>query len=299
MDVIKAILMLGKVLEKENMSEVARELGISSSAVSQHIQQLEKHYDIKLLNRTTRRIKPTEAGLVMWQGAKNIKKSLLSAEENLIHLQTHFKGEVHLSLPSGFIESSEIKYFISSLTTDYPQIELILHTDDNIADLMEGKIDIAIRAAEPQPNSQLIVRYLTQWQLCLCASPNYLAKKPINSLNDLLIQKWIKYDNNIFDNAFSSLNLGAFASHNILYCPNILTARSLAISGFGITFQLMGEINTAVEKKELEIILPMLEMPSYNIYAVSAHRAQSAKVQCVLTLLKKAFKSRASLSIGE
>nr|WP_164997539.1 LysR family transcriptional regulator [Actinobacillus equuli] len=60
------------------MSQVARELGISSSAVSQHIRQLEKHYGIRVLNRTTRKISPTEAGQILWQGAKEIEHALVS-----------------------------------------------------------------------------------------------------------------------------------------------------------------------------------------------------------------------------
>ncbi|WGE87251.1 LysR family transcriptional regulator [Actinobacillus equuli subsp. haemolyticus] len=289
METVKALLILGKVLDAGNMSQVARELGISSSAVSQHIRQLEKHYGIRVLNRTTRKISPTEAGQILWQGAKEIEHALVTSQQNLTALQTDFKGKVRMSLPSGFIESKEIQHFIQRLEQTYPQIELILLTDDSIADLMDGSIDIAIRAAEPAPNSQLIVRYLTQWRLCLCASPAYLAENPIRTPTDLLAQKWLKYNDSVFNNAFSNLNLGQFRSSKILHCPTILAARTLAISGFGLTFQLEGEIASAIKKEELEIVLPHIQMPYYNLYAVTAHRKQSAKMECVLKLLKESF----------
>ncbi|WP_081618458.1 LysR family transcriptional regulator [Actinobacillus capsulatus] len=76
MDTIKAMLILSRVLETGNMSAVARELGMSSSAVSQHIRNLEQHYQMKLLNRTTRQISPTAAGQILWQGARQISQTL-------------------------------------------------------------------------------------------------------------------------------------------------------------------------------------------------------------------------------
>lgn len=289
METVKALLILGKVLDAGNMSEVARELGISSSAVSQHIRQLERYYNIQLLNRTTRKISPTEAGNILWQGAKEIEQALAKTQQNLTALRTDFNGKVRLSLPSGFVESREIQRFIQLLEQTYPQIELILLTDDHIADLMDGSIDIALRAAEPEPNSQLIVRYLAQWRLCLCASPTYLAENPIRTPTDLLAQKWLKYNDSVFNNAFASLNLGQFRSHKILHCPTILAARTLAISGFGVTFQLAGEITPAIQKGELTIVLPDTPLPYYNLYAVTAHRTQSAKIEGVLKLLKMSF----------
>lgn len=294
METVKAMLIFSRVLEMGSMSAVARELGITSSAVSQHVRTLERHYNVQLLHRTTRKISPTSAGQVLWQGAKQISQTLVQTQLALAELQTEFIGKVVISLPTGFIDSVAIKQFIAGVKWQYPHIQLELVPDDHIADLMNEQLDIAIRAAEPDSNSLLITRYLTQWRLCICASPAYLMKNPIRTISDLASQRWIKYNETVFYNTFSSLGLGNIQLDNPFICSSITAAKSLAISGFGLTFQLFGEVEKFVEKGELEIILPEAEMPFYNLYAVTAHRTQSAKIEAILRLLKECFRGEAA-----
>lgn len=289
METVKAMLILSRVLETGNMSAVARELGMTSSAVSQHIRNLERHHNVQLLNRTTRKISPTAAGQILWQGAKQISQILAQTQSALDDLQTAFTGTVSISLPTGFLDSLAVKKFISAVKVQHPHIQLQLIPNDEITDLMNEQIDIAIRAAEPDPNSTLIARYLTQWRLCICASPDYLAQKPIRTATDLVSQRWIKYSESVFRNAFASLGLGNMPLENPFICSSITAARSLAISGFGLTLLLSKEVEKFIKNQELELVLPEIEMPFYNIYAVTAHRAQSAKIEAILRLLKESF----------
>lgn len=289
MDTLKAILIFNLVLEKGSMSAAAKELGITSSAVSQHIQLLEQHHRIKLLNRTTRKISPTAAGKLLWQGAKKISQTLAETQEALADLQIELTGSVIISLPTGFIDSQAVKRFLTEVKLQHPKIQLELIPDDHIADLMNERIDIAIRAAEPDPNSSLVARYLTKWQLCICASPTYLAEKQINNVTDLLSLDWIKYNETVFRNTLSSLGLEGVSPKNSCICSSITASKSLAISGFGLTIQLSGEIEQSLASKELVIVLPEIELPYYNLYAVTAHRTQSAKIQAILQLLKQSF----------
>lgn len=94
MEQIKSMLILSKILEHGSMSKVARELGISASAVSQHLKQLEQFYNLKLLNRTTRQISPTSAGKVIWDGARQILANLNDIDKKLEQLKTEIYGNV-------------------------------------------------------------------------------------------------------------------------------------------------------------------------------------------------------------
>ncbi|OOF66358.1 LysR family transcriptional regulator [Rodentibacter sp. Ppn85] len=287
MDTLKAMLILGKVINSGNMSVVGRELGMSNSAVSQHIKQLERHYGMKLINRTTRHISPTSAGQILWQGAREISQILIKTQQNLTALKTEFSGIVTISLPSSSIESSSIKRFLQQMNVQYPQIDIYLLPDDSVANLYQDSIDIALRATEPDDN--LIARFLTQWKLCICASPTYLANNPINHLGDLAQGTWIHFDNKIFNNAFATMGLGKFSANKVIHCPIISSAKSLALEGFGLTLQLYGDIEYYVENGKLSIVLPNSPLPTHNLYAVTVHRNQSAKIDAVLNVLKQAF----------
>lgn len=70
MDSIKAMLIFAQVIESGSMSAAAKHLGISASAISQHLRQLEKHYAMKLLNRTTRQLNPILEGEILLKGAQ-------------------------------------------------------------------------------------------------------------------------------------------------------------------------------------------------------------------------------------
>ncbi|TCP90088.1 DNA-binding transcriptional LysR family regulator [Cricetibacter osteomyelitidis] len=287
---LNAILIFNKVVEKGNLSAVARELGISASAVSQHLRQLEQHYGIKLLNRTTRRISLTEQGNLLWQGTKQLQAILDDTHRRLEQQQTEVSGIVTISLPSGFIESAAMQGFIYEIGQRYPHIELHLLPEDEVIDLFNSEVDIAIRAVEPLPDSPLIAHYLALWGLGIYASPDYLALHSIRSLHDLPQQHWICNLDNLFQRLFGYLNLGEFQPKRRLQCPNILAARRLAAMGQGLTLQLSGEVAHYIERGELVQVLPEQPLPQYNLYALTTHRTQSAKMAKVLGLLQENFR---------
>lgn len=289
MEHLKSLFIFKQVLETGSMSQVAKNLNVSPSAISQQIQQLEKHYGLALIKRTTRSLTATEAGQILWQGMQKISQQLSQTEQQLSSLQTEFCGKVKLSLPLGFLLSRAVQQFLQQLSVLHPNIQLELLVDDQIVDMQSSQIDIAIRAAEPAPNSMLVARYLSSWQLCICASPNYLAQNPIKATQDLLKQQWIFYNQEVFNTAFHSLNLGDFQVAKPLFCNSILHAKTLSQQGQGLTLQLLGEIEQDLQNGTLTLVLPQQVLPQYRLYAVTAGRSQSAKIQAVLALLKDAF----------
>lgn len=153
---------------------------------------------------------------------------------------------------------------------------------------MESAVDITIQAVALPPDSPLVARLLTG-QLGIYASPDYLQQNPISQLKDLAQEKWIKFSETAFNTAFHSLALGDFSAEKFIQCSSISSARTLALSGCGLTFQLSGEVAKYVQKGELIQLFPNYPMPQHQIYSVTSHRTQSAKINAVLTLLKTAF----------
>lgn len=290
MDQIKQILLFNQVLSLGSMSAAAKALSITPSAISQQLTQLEKHYGIKLLNRSTRQIQATEAGKALWQHAIKIQQQLTQAEQQLAELKHGITGKVSISLPSVFLNSLAICRFIEQLQQKYPNIQLHLEADDQIIDLWEKEIDIAIRAVEPMPDSELIARYLATWQLMICASPSYLLKKPIKNVQDLLHQQWIITQNTVWQQAFKQTELANIANEQTLYCPLLLGARQLVLAGQGLTFMLSGEAKPFIDQGQLQQVKIDLPLPTYNIYALTLERQVPAKISAVLELLKDCFK---------
>lgn len=97
------------------------------------------------------------------------------------------------------------------------------------------------------------------------------------------------YSPPFLNTTFHCLALGDFSFEKVIQCSSISSARTLALSGCGLTFQLSGEVAKYVQKGELIQLFPNYPIPQHQIYAVTSHRTQSAKINAVLTLLKTAF----------
>ncbi|MDG6895541.1 LysR family transcriptional regulator [Volucribacter amazonae] len=115
MEHLKALLLFHQVLQQGSMSAVAKQQGISPSAVSQQLTQLEQHYGVKLLNRSTRSLSPTPAGKALLQQTAQIQLLLEHTEQQLRALTTEISGEVCISLPSGFVNSPPIEQLIKQI----------------------------------------------------------------------------------------------------------------------------------------------------------------------------------------
>lgn len=291
MEHIKALLLFHQVLQQGSMSAVAKQQGISPSAISQQLTQLEQHYGVKLLNRSTRSLSPTPAGNALLQQTAQLQQLLEQTERQLQALTTELNGEVSISLPSGFIDSPPIQQLINQVKQHYPHIQLNLLPEDQLIDLNQHPIDIAIRASAPLANSNLIARHLACWQLMLCASPHYLQQHPLNSPQQLAQHYWIVSRDSVWQNLYQHTALNDIPRHHIIHCPLLLAARTLALAGQGITFQLSGEIAPYLQRGELVAVLPNIPLPRYNLYAITRQRQLPAKVSAVLGLLKNCFKA--------
>lgn len=292
MEQAKLLIIFATVLKHGSMNASASHLGMTASAISQHIKRLEELYQIKLLNRTTRKLIPTEAGKTLWQYAQQLTELLEQTDYAMQHLREDTVGEVKITLPTGYIQMPIMQRVIQRLRIDFPAIRLIFWESDQIVNLLDKNVaDIAIRVV-PQPDDEnLIARPLATWQTLLCASPDYLRQSPIEKPQDLLSAHWLNFHNGVLLNTLNQLNLPTALPENRTDCThNASTARDLARLGLGVTILMSGDIAEDLRSGRLVQLLPDYPLPTRTIYAVTVNRAQSAKIRAVLEVLTEEFK---------
>ena len=288
---MKRLLIFNAVIKKGSMSKAAESLGMTASAVSLHLQHLERHYGLKLLNRSTRRLELTEACRILWQQTETLASLMQETNEKMTHLKAVPSGIVRLSLPTGFIRTLEIRNLLSIVERDYPEIQLTLFAEDSLAQLQQGTVDIALRAGEIHDSPDNVVYRLADWEILIVASPEYLQQHSISQTTDLLTAHWLNHSDFVLLNAFEALNLPRLLPEHRIECPNAsASAYYLATEGMGLVFILSGELRAFQENQRLQPVLPHIKLPNKRISAVVANTAQSAKNVAVLNVLKAVFK---------
>ncbi len=160
------------VVENGGFTAAARTLGISKSAVSKRINQLEAHLGVRLLHRTTRKLSLTEAGERYFEHATQALAAANQAEDAVAELQGEPQGQLRISSPMSF-GRLHVAPMIPKLLKRYPKLKIDLVMDDRRVDLVAEGFDTAIRAGN-LPDSTLIARKLAPVRQVLCASPDYL-----------------------------------------------------------------------------------------------------------------------------
>jgi DNA-binding transcriptional LysR family regulator len=162
------------VVKNESFAGAARDLGITSSAVSKQIQNLEQDLQVKLLNRTTRRVAVTEEGAIFFERAGRALDDLQEAREQVYELKTHPRGSLKISLPLS-LGKKYLSDMIVSFAKQYPEIELDVCLDERFVDLINEGFDVVLRIGALQDTS-LIARRMATCPFVVCASPTYLEK---------------------------------------------------------------------------------------------------------------------------
>ena len=174
MSEIAAIPVFVAVVENGGFSAAARSLGVSKSAVSKRINQLENHLGVLLLHRTTRKLSLTEAGERYYEHAAQALSAAKKAEDAVTELQGEPQGKLKISSPMSF-GRLHVAPFIPKFMQRYPKLQIDLVMDDRNIDLVADGIDVAIRSGD-MPDSTLIARKLAPLRQVLCASPAYIER---------------------------------------------------------------------------------------------------------------------------
>lgn len=162
------------VVEAGSFSAAAQQLGVSTSQVSKQIARLEERLQARLLNRSTRRVVPTEEGELYYQRCKRILESLQSAEEDIGLNRYEARGNVHIAI-SAEIGESLFTPLLARFLAEHPQLSIEVSLSDGCGDLIGPGHDLAIWCGRLD-DSSLVARRLCELELVAVASPAYLAR---------------------------------------------------------------------------------------------------------------------------
>ena len=292
LDQLKRMAVFAEVVAAGSLTAAARRLGMTPSAVSQHLRQLEQALGLALLHRSTRRITLTEAGERYHAGCAAMVGAAREAEQALVRLRDEPEGELRLTAPVGF--GSLLAAALAPLR-GHPKLTLCLLLDDTLIDLVEERIDIALRVGS-LADSSLVARKLGGMKRQLCASPAYLAERgwPAHP-RDLLQHDWLASKPQTA--GFDMLELmGPDGERQTLrleprvQASQVSALHALYLAGWGIGMAVSEDDRTALAEGRLLPILPGWRMTDVPVYAVTPRRGeQPAKVRYTLELLAAWF----------
>ncbi len=161
-----------EVMQHRNFAEIARIHNIAPSSVSRSITGLENELGIRLFQRSTRKLVPTEAGMAYFDRVKTIIDDLNSAKQIAADLSEEPTGTLRITAAAVF-GGMQIVPLLPVLAEKYPALSIDLNLTDTYLDLIEERIDVAIRLGTLQ-DSTYIAKRLTKMTFYICASPQYL-----------------------------------------------------------------------------------------------------------------------------
>ncbi|MFW8596140.1 LysR family transcriptional regulator [Cribrihabitans neustonicus] len=164
-----------RVYELGNMSAAARDMRISAAVASSRISQLEEHLNVRLFQRTTRLLNPTEQGNLFYRGAVKILEAVDEAEADISNVTQTPRGTLYVAAPLG-VGQRLIAPAVPKFKEAYPLISIRLRLSDRKLDLAAEGLDAAFFLGVPE-DSNLRIRKIADCPRVLCAAPEYIARR--------------------------------------------------------------------------------------------------------------------------
>ncbi|SLN53648.1 HTH-type transcriptional regulator DmlR [Pseudoruegeria aquimaris] len=164
-----------RVYELGSMSAAGRDLRISPAVTSSRISQLEEHLGVRLFQRTTRSLAPTEQGKSFYRGATDILAAVEAAEAQIADITENPRGALYVAAPLG-VGRRLIAPQVPAFLERYPEVSVRLRLTDRTVDLTIEGLDLAFFLGEPA-DSALRIRKIADVERVLCAAPSYVARR--------------------------------------------------------------------------------------------------------------------------
>jgi DNA-binding transcriptional LysR family regulator len=180
---LQRLVVFAAVADTRSFSMAAARLEVSNSHVSKQVSALEKELHTRLLHRTTRSISLTEAGEIFHLRCKAILSDVAAAEQEVLRRLDTPQGVLRVTAPPNLANAS-LGDIVRDFMAAYPEIQLDLTLSNQLFDLAEESIDIALRIVDDIPMN-VYARRLRKIGWNLVASPSYLKRRKVRDLADL------------------------------------------------------------------------------------------------------------------
>jgi DNA-binding transcriptional LysR family regulator len=257
-----------RIVATGSLSAAGRELHLSPGMVSKRLARLEARLGTPLIHRTTRKMATTEVGQLFYEDVIGIMAQIASAEARVAGLAERPSGCLRVAAPNSF-GRLHIAPHLGNFLKEYPNVLVELLLDDTFADLMDQKVDVAIRITTP-PDAGFSAELLALNRRILCAAPSYLAAfgSP-GKLEDLERHHLLTASHQSpwrLEGANKSEIL-EIKSRIVTNCSDVV--REAAVAGLGIALRSTWDISREMREGKLVRILPEWRGASnVGIYAV-------------------------------
>jgi len=293
MDRFLSITVFAKVAELSSFARAAERLGISTSACSRHVAELETHLDTRLLNRTTRRLSLTESGQAFLERAQQVLADLEEAERAAASGRERPRGTLKLTCAINF-GVRHVAPAIGEFMARHPDVRFDVSLSDRMVDIVEEGFDLAIRIGESR-SQNLIARKLGESRVIPCAAPAYLErhgapKRPEDLANHACLTYEYLPARQVWRFRDRKGKEHSVRVSGPLHANNGELLAAVAVAGVGISLEPDFINGPDIEAGRLVPLLTDFEPRVTSIYAVyPSRRHLSAKVRVFVDFLAERF----------
>lgn len=268
LDDLKRLAVFAAVADAGSFTGAAARLGLAKSAVSRHVGLLEEHLGARLLERTTRRVRLTEAGRGLRERANRMLEEAQRGHDELVAQTEAPQGHLRVHAPVG-LGAAHVAPALGEYMGRYPLVDAVLDLGDQIVDLLDEEIDVAIRSGKLD-DSSLVARRLCPVLTVVCGSPGYFARRGVpRRVDDLREHDWVTYSG--LPRRFTFKRDGRRRS--IQTSGRVTTnsgdgARALLVAGMGVSAAPLWLVRDDLREGRLEAVLTDYRLPRAGVYAV-------------------------------
>lgn len=279
------------VVDANGFAAAARRMGLSRSAVNKAVMQLENELGTQLLQRSTRRVAPTETGLAFYDRCVQILADVDDAVAAVGELQDAPSGHLRVNAPMSF-GTLHLAPVVAEFMERYPDVHVELILGDRFVDPIEEGFDVTLRIAERLYATSLMTRELVPARRVICASPDYLAAagEPSHP-NELKAHRCLQYG---YSGTQHQWRLGdgrserGFGIRCQLWSNNGEVLKEAAIAGQGLALLPTFIVGAALQAGSLRTVLADWHAGDLVLQALyPRHRHLSNKVQLFVDLLSE------------
>ena len=285
MDTLECMRVYACVVDAGGFSEAARRLGISKALASKYVGQLEQRLGVCLVNRTTRKLAPTEVGTAYYARCARIVGEVEELEGSIHADHATPRGHLRIAGPRIFGEDALVGC-VTAFLEKHASVTVDLVLEERTVDIVAEGFDLAVRIGE-LADTRLIARRITSYRYVLCASPDYVASAGAPATPEALAGHAC-----IVNSTITPTNQWQFASDGkrraVTVRPRIRVncARpvcDLALAGYGIGLCLLPRVREDIAAGRLVRLLEAYEAYDRTVYAVYPHsRHVAGKVRAFL-----------------
>lgn len=289
MDRLTEMEIFAAVVDQGGFTDAARKMGLSKSAVSKHVSALEARLGARLLNRTTRRVSPTEIGLAYYDRARRVLNDAGEADALVSAMISEPSGRLRIVAPTDF-GANLLTPLIGAFLSQHAAISVSMELTNRFVDIVEEGFDVAIRFSAREAEG-LRTRKLTETSFRMVASPGYLDQfgrpERIEDLNNHRLLHYSSDDSaNVWRIAVPSGEVREVRTAGWLSVNDGLSLLTAAMAGLGIAYLPGYLCRDGLENGRIVDVMPDLPRDPLDISAVyAAESITSPKIRALVDFL--------------